>query len=41
MKKSAVEEEITLVQKMSILPITIYDGNNNVVNDGIGFIGTI
>ena len=41
MKKSAVEEEITLVQKMSILPITIYDANNNVVNDGIGFIGTI
>ena len=41
MKKSAVEEEITLVQKMSILPITIYDGNNNIVNDGIGFIGTI
>ena len=41
MKKSAVEEEITLVQKMSILPITIYDANNNIVNDGIGFIGTI
>ena len=41
MKKSAVEEEITLVNKMSILPITIYDANNNIVNDGIGFIGTI
>ena len=41
MKKSAIEEEITLVNKMSILPITIYDANDNIVNDGIGFIGTI
>lgn len=41
MKKSIVEEEITLVNKMSIIPITIYDANNNIVNDGIGFVGTI
>ena len=41
MKRAAVEDEITLVNKMSILPITIYDANNNIVNDGIGFIGTI
>ena len=41
MKKSAIEEEITLVNKMSILPITIYDANDNIQNDGIGFIGTI
>lgn len=38
MKKSVVEEEITLVNKMRIIPITITDGNNNIVNDGIGFI---
>ena len=40
-KKSVVEEEITLVNKMRILPITIYDGNNNIVNDGIGFVSTL
>lgn len=41
MKKSVVEEEITLVNKMSILPITIYDGNNDIVSDGIGFVSTL
>lgn len=41
MKKSVVEEEITLVNKMSILPITIYDANNNIVSDGIGFVSTL
>ena len=37
-KKSEVEEEITLVKKMRIIPITIRDGNNQIVNDGIGFV---
>ena len=41
MKKSVVEEEITLVDKMRIIPITITDGNNNIVNDGIGFVSTL
>ena len=41
MKKSVVEEEITLVDKMTIIPITITDGNNNIVNDGIGFVSTL
>lgn len=41
MKKSVVEEEITLVNKMSILPITIYDQNDNIVSDGIGFVSTL
>lgn len=41
MKKSVVEEEITLVNKMSILPITIYDANDNIVSDGIGFVSTL
>lgn len=41
MKRSAVEEEITLVNKMSILPMTIYDQNNDIINDGIGFVSTI
>ena len=37
-KKSEVEEEITLVKKMRIIPITIRDNNNQIVNDGIGFV---
>lgn len=37
-KKSVVEEEITLVNKMRIIPITITDSQNNIVNDGIGFV---
>lgn len=41
MKKSVVEEEITLVNKMSILPITIYDSNDDIVSDGIGFVSTL
>ena len=41
MKKSVVEEEITLVDKMTIIPITITDQNNNIVNDGIGFVSTL
>jgi hypothetical protein len=32
---------ITLVDKMNIIPITIYNGNNEVVNDGIAFVGTL
>ncbi len=40
MKKSVVEDEITLVNKMRIIPITITN-NNVVVNDGIGFVSVI
>lgn len=40
MKKSVVEEEITLVDKMRIIPITITE-NGTVVNDGIGFVSTL
>ena len=38
MKKSVVEEEITLCNKMRFIPIEIYDSNNNLVNDGIGLV---
>lgn len=38
MKKSVVEEEITLCNKLRFIPITITDENNNVVNDGIGLV---
>lgn len=37
MKKSVVEEEITLCAKMRFLPITVYSGNT-IVNDGIGLV---
>lgn len=41
MKKSVIEEEITLCNKMRFIPITITDTNNNIVNDGIGLVATI
>ena len=37
MKKSVIEEEITLCNKMRFIPIEIYDGNT-LVNDGIGLV---
>ena len=39
-KKSVVEEEITLCNKMRFIPITIYDENDKIVNDGIGLVST-
>ena len=41
MKNAVVEEKITLVNKMNIIPITIYDSNDDPVNDGIAFVGTL
>ena len=38
MKKSVVEEEITLCNKLRFIPITIYDSNDEIVNDGIGLV---
>lgn len=37
-KKSVVEEEITLCNKLRFIPITITDSNNNVISDGIGLV---
>lgn len=37
MKKSVVEEEITLCGKLRFIPIEIYEGNT-LVNDGIGLV---
>lgn len=37
-KKSVVEEEITLCNKVRFIPITLYDTNNNIINDGIGLV---
>lgn len=38
MKKSVVEEEITLCNKLRFIPITLYDSKNNITNDGIGLV---
>lgn len=38
MKKSVVEQEITLCNKLRFIPIEIYDNSNNLVNDGIGLV---
>lgn len=38
MKKSVVEEEITLCNQMRFIPIQITDANDNVVNEGIGLV---
>ena len=37
MRKSVIEEEITLCNKMRFIPISIYD-NGTLVNDGIGLV---
>ena len=40
-KKSVVEEEITLCNKMRFIPITLTDGNNDITNDGIGLVSVL
>ena len=37
MRKSVIEEEITLCNKMRFIPITLYSGST-MVNDGIGLV---
>lgn len=41
MKKSVVEEEITLCNKLRFIPITLYDSNNNITNDGIALVSAL
>ena len=40
MKKGVVEEEITFLNRMRFIPITIYDGST-IVNDGIGLVSVL
>lgn len=40
MKKSVVEEEITIANKLRMIPITITE-NGTVVNDGVGFVAMV
>lgn len=37
-RKSVVEEEITLFNKMKFIPVTIRDNNNQIVNDGVALV---
>ena len=41
MKKSVVEEEITLCNQLRFIPITITNGNNEIVNEGIGLVSSV
>lgn len=41
MKKSVIEEEITLCNKMRFIPITLKDDNGVIVTDGIGLVSTL
>ena len=41
MKRSVIEEEITLCNKMRFIPITITDVNDNIISDGIGLVPTL
>ena len=41
MKKSVVEEEITLCNKLRFIPITLDDGNGNITSDGIGLVSVV
>lgn len=40
-KKSVVEEEITLCNKMRFIPITLRDNDGKITNDGIGLVSTM
>lgn len=40
-KKSVVEEEITLCNKLRFIPIEVYDTNDTLINDGIGLVSVI
>lgn len=40
-KKSVIEEEITLCNKLRFVPIEVYDENDNLVNDGIGLVSVV
>lgn len=41
MKKSVIEEEITLCNKVRFIPITITDSSGSVTNEGIGLVPTL
>lgn len=40
MKKGVMEEEITLCNKVRFIPITLDDGNGNIISDGIGLVSS-
>lgn len=40
-KKAQVDESLSLGGKLSFVPITVTDGDNNIINDGIGLLPII
>ena len=40
MRKSVIEEEITLCNMMRYIPITLYDGGGNITNQGIAMVSS-
>ena len=38
MRKSVVEDEITLCGLMRFIPLTLYDGGGNITNEGIALV---
>lgn len=40
MKKSVVEEEITLCNQLRFIPMQIHDSNGDIVNEGIGLVSS-
>lgn len=41
MKKSVVEEEITLCNKLRFIPITLTDSSDNITNEGIALVSSL
>ena len=41
MKKSVVEEEITLCNKLRFIPIEIFNSDGDLINDGIGLVSSV
>lgn len=41
MRKGVITEEITLCNKMRFIPIEIRDGNDEIINDGIGLVSVV
>lgn len=40
-RKSVVEEEITIANKLREIPMTLYNDNNEITNDGVGFVALV
>ena len=41
MKKCVAQNEINACNKIKFVPVTIRDGNNDIVNDGVAIVGIV